>query len=223
MEETVLLDVQRIQTSEQSSIILHSVRAVDLVNHLVPELHLLDSHSEPYNVQKTVVNCLYAGQQLARERRVVLPLLPESLYLLGGMVIAAGKTIEKKEVITHNRLCEEAGRLLKDEAVWESIDIIRSVALPVYRRLVKEQRTHVASLLQALLHILAWRSESGWARYQAQRILWAGGVFGTAGIDSLIAFDRALAEKEMTFPSLREWLTVTAFLAHFPAGPVFSD
>ncbi|WP_430689411.1 hypothetical protein [Klebsiella variicola] len=154
MEETVLLDVQRIQTSEQSSIILHSVRAVDLVNHLVPELHLLDSHSEPYNVQKTVVNCLYAGQQLARERRVVLPLLPESLYLLGGMVIAAGKTIEKKEVITHNRLCEEAGRLLKDEAVWESIDIIRSVALPVYRRLVKEQRTHVASLLQALLHIL---------------------------------------------------------------------
>lgn len=37
MEETVLLDVQRIQTSEQSSIILHSVRAVDLVNHLVPE------------------------------------------------------------------------------------------------------------------------------------------------------------------------------------------
>ena len=33
MEETVLLDVQRIQTSEQSSIILHSVRAVDLVNH----------------------------------------------------------------------------------------------------------------------------------------------------------------------------------------------
>lgn len=76
------------------------------------------------------------------------------------MVIAAGKTIEKKEVITHNRLCEEAGRLLKDEAVWESIDIIRSVALPVYRRLVKEQRTHVASLLQALLHILAWRS--GW-------------------------------------------------------------
>ena len=29
MEETVLLDVQRIQTSEQSSIILHSVRAVD--------------------------------------------------------------------------------------------------------------------------------------------------------------------------------------------------
>ncbi|WP_233447862.1 hypothetical protein [Klebsiella variicola] len=110
MEETVLLDVQRIQTSEQSSIILHSVRAVDLVNHLVPELHLLDSHSEPYNVQKTVVNCLYAGQQLARERRVVLPLLPESLYLLGGMVIAAGKTIEKKEESSVRRGREAAER-----------------------------------------------------------------------------------------------------------------
>lgn len=130
------------------------------------------------------------------------------------MVIAAGKTIEKKEVITHNRLCEEAGRLLKDEAVWESIDIIRSVALPVYRRLVKEQRTHVASLLQALLHILAWRSESGWARTRRKEYYGPGRV-RTAGIDSLIAFDRALAEKEMTFPSLREWLTVTAFLAHF--------
>ncbi|EPQ5848545.1 hypothetical protein ACDY91_14810 [Klebsiella variicola] len=143
MEETVLLDVQRIQTSEQSSIILHSVRAVDLVNHLVPELHLLDSHSEPYNVQKTVVNCLYAGQQLARERRVVLPLLPESLYLLGGMVIAAGKTIEKKEVITHNRLCEEAGRLLKDEAVWESIDCCSACLPPAGERAAHPRRLFI--------------------------------------------------------------------------------
>ncbi|KAA1626368.1 hypothetical protein F1D65_26880, partial [Klebsiella pneumoniae] len=50
-----------------------------------------------------------------------------------------------------------------------------------------------------------------------------GGGGGGGAIDSLIAFDHALAEKEITFPSLRELLTVTAFLAHFPAGPVFSD
>ncbi|WP_281079201.1 hypothetical protein [Klebsiella quasivariicola] len=223
MEETVLLDIQRIQTSEQSNIILRSIRAIDLVNHLTPALGIIESLSEQYNVQKILVTCLYAGQQLAMDRRIVLPLLPESLYLLGGVVIAAGKAVEKRETLTHNRLCEEAGKLLKDDAAWESFDVIRSIALPVYRRLVKEQRTHVASLLQALLHILAWRSESAWARDQAQRMLWAGGVFGRGGIDSLIAFDHALAEKEITFPSLRELLTVTAFLAHFPAGPVFSD
>lgn len=223
MEQAVLRDALRIQTSEQSSIILQSVRALDLVNHLVPELRILENDSEPYNVQKIVVNCLYAGQQLASERRVVLPLLPESLYLLGGVVIAAGKITEQRKALTHNRLCDEAGKLLKDDAAWESVDIIRSTALPVYRRLLKEQRTHVASLLQAMLHILAWRSESAWARDQAQRLLWAGGVFGKGGIDSLIAFDQALAEKGMTFPSLRERLTVTAFLAHFPAGPIFAE
>lgn len=88
---------------------------------------------------------------------------------------------------------------------------------------MKEQHTHVASLLQAPLHVLVWHNESGWARDQVQGMLWARGVFGTAGIDSLIAFDQALAEKEVAFPSLCEWLAVTAFLAHFPAGLIFPD
>lgn len=98
MEETVLLDIQRIQTSEQSSIILRSIRAIDLVNHLTPALGIIEGLSEQYNVQKILVTCLYAGQQLAMERRIVLPLLPESLYLLGGVVMAAGKVVEKERL-----------------------------------------------------------------------------------------------------------------------------
>jgi hypothetical protein len=46
--------------------------------------------------RKYWLTCLYAGQQLAMERRIVLPLLPESLYLLGGVVMAAGKAVEKE-------------------------------------------------------------------------------------------------------------------------------
>ncbi|MBH8308723.1 hypothetical protein I8Q49_20435, partial [Acinetobacter baumannii] len=152
MEETVLLDIQRIQTSEQSNIILRSIRAIDLVNHLTPALGIIESLSEQNNVQKTVVRRLKGGQKPDRDRGIVWPLLPDSLYLLGGVVMAAGKAVEKRETLTQNRLCEEAGKLLKDDAAWESFDVIRSIALPVYRRLVKEQRTHVASLLQALLH-----------------------------------------------------------------------
>ncbi|MBL1893282.1 hypothetical protein ELE52_30110, partial [Klebsiella pneumoniae] len=90
---------------------------------------IIESLSEQYNVQKILVTCLYAGQQLAMDRRIVLPLLPESLYLLGGVVMAAGKAVEKRETLTHNRLCEEAGKLLKDDAAWESFDVIRSIAL----------------------------------------------------------------------------------------------
>lgn len=62
MGETVLLGMRRIQIPERSSITLHSTRAAGLMNHLVPELRPLDGHNKPYNVQETVINCLYAGQ-----------------------------------------------------------------------------------------------------------------------------------------------------------------
>ncbi|PIN63843.1 hypothetical protein CKQ90_29400, partial [Klebsiella pneumoniae] len=87
------------------------------------------------------------------DRRIVLPLLPESLYLLGGVVMAAGKAVEKRETLTHNRLCEEAGKLLKDDAAWESFDVIRSIALPVYRRLAMDRRI-VLPLLPESLYLL---------------------------------------------------------------------
>lgn len=223
MDETLLLDNPHSHTSQQSSIILKAINAIELVNHITPELKILNGQRHPQSEQEILATCIYAGQQLAREVRIVLPLLPESLYLLGGICIAAGKMAGNRQLITHNRLCEQAGKLLKDEKAGESFYIIRSISLPVYRRLVREERTGIAALLQSMLHILAWRSDNSWVREQAQRMLWMGGVFGTGGMDSLFTFDLDIAEKDITFPSLRELLTVTAFLAQFPAGPIFSD
>lgn len=223
MNQTLLLENQENHISQQSNIILKALNAIERVNHISPELRILRQQQSQQNDQEILVTCIYAGQQLARGSRTVLPLLPESLYLLGGACIAAGKMVGLGQLVTHNRLCEQAGKVLKDENAVERFYTVQSTALPVYRRLYKEGRTSVATLLQTTLHILAWQSNNAWVRDRAQRLLWMGGVFGKGGIDCLITFDRALAEKKMTFPSLRELLIVTAFLAQFPAGPIFAD
>ncbi len=172
MEETVLLDVQRIQTSEQSSIILHSVRAVDLVNHRYLS-YTSSIATASHTTSKTVVNCLYAGQQLARERRVVLPLLPESLYLLGGMVIAA-EDHREKEVITHNRLCEEAEAAERRGGMGEYRHYKKccSACLPP----AGERAAHPRRLFITGSAAYPCRRSEWLGAGPAQRILWAGRV-----------------------------------------------
>lgn len=81
----------------------------------------------------------------------------------------------------------------------------------------------VAALLGSLLHLLAWKSESPWARQQAQRLLWQGGVLGERGEFALLTLDDELRERQICWPSLRSLLAVTGFLARFPAGPLFVD
>jgi triphosphoribosyl-dephospho-CoA synthetase len=51
---------------------------------------------------------------------------------------------------------------------------VRSISLPVYRRLLRDKHSYGVCLQQALLHLLAWKSDSPWARQQAQRLLWQG-------------------------------------------------
>ena len=57
---------------------------------------------------------------------------------------------------------------------------MRSVSLPVYRRLWRDNHSHSVRLQQALLHLLAGRVIRP-ARQQAQRLLWQGGVLGEKG------------------------------------------
>ena len=71
--------------------------------------------------------------------------------------------------------------------------------------------------------MLAWRSDSPWARQQAQRLLWQGGVLGDKGEFALITLDDELRERQFAWPGLRSLLAVTGFLAKFPAGPLFAD
>ena len=71
--------------------------------------------------------------------------------------------------------------------------------------------------------MLAWKSESPWARQQAQRLLWQGGVLGEKGEFALLTLDDELRERQIVWSALRSLLAVTGFLVRFPAGPVFSD
>lgn len=206
----------------QQEIVAKAANAIAWVSHISPKLQLLNTQLQQ-NALDTIVSCFLAGQKLARNELTVLPLLSEQLYLLGGICTAAGYMGEKNETLTHNRLCDHLHLLHTDQNTSENLDIVRSVSLPVYCRLIKEGRTHVATLLQSMLHIIAWRSSSPWAREQAQRMLWMGGVFGKGGIDELVAFDLRVVEKGPLSLPLYSLLLMTAFLAQFPAGPIFTD
>ncbi|VEA40692.1 membrane protein [Salmonella enterica subsp. enterica] len=88
---------------------------------------------------------------------------------------------------------------------------VRSISLPVYRRLLRDQHSHGVCLQQALLHLLAWKSDSPWARQQAQRLLWQGGVLGDKGEFALMTLDDELRERQIEWPGLWSLLAVTGF------------
>ncbi|EBT1029371.1 hypothetical protein CH505_06935 [Salmonella enterica] len=80
-----------------------------------------------------------------------------------------------------------------------------------------------AIMLLVSLHLLAWKSDSPWARQQAQRLLWQGGVLGDKGEFALMTLDDELRDRQIEWPGLWSLLAVTGFLAKFPAGPIFAD
>ncbi|EBA4392625.1 hypothetical protein A7G03_06345 [Salmonella enterica] len=131
-------------------------------------------------------------------------------------------------LLAHNRLCDLASQFCAgmadvDSETRSGFYTVRSISLPVYRRLLRDQHSHGVCLQQALLHLLAWKSDSPWARQQAQRLLWQGGVLGDKGEFALMTLDDELRERQIGWPGLWSLLAVTGFLAKFPAGPIFAD
>lgn len=146
----------------------------------------------------------------------------------GLLCAAAGHLDALRQPLTHNRLCDLAGQMCASMAQADSESrsgyySVRSISLPVYRRLLRDNHSHSVCLQQSLLHLLAWKSESPWARQQAQRLLWQGGVLGERGELALLTLDDELRERQVRWPSLWSLLAVTGFLARFPAGPLFAD
>ncbi|MCP6429408.1 hypothetical protein NL523_29260, partial [Klebsiella pneumoniae] len=78
----------------------------------------------------------------------------------------------------------------------------------VYRRLRRDNHSHRVCLQQALLHLLAWKIDSPWARQQAQRLHWQGGVLGEKGEFELLTLDDVLRERQIVWPALRSLLAV---------------
>ncbi|MGS9059035.1 triphosphoribosyl-dephospho-CoA synthase, partial [Salmonella enterica subsp. enterica serovar Infantis] len=95
-----------------------------------------------------------------------------------------------------------AGRADVDSETRSGFYTVCSISLPVYRRLLRDQHSHGVCLQQALLHLLAWTSDSPWARQQAQRLLWQGGVLGDQGEFALMTLDDELRERQIEWPGL---------------------
>ena len=232
MNETIACCPEN-RTSTREAVVDAMLTSGDEIAQLQPALNLL---TPPLNVapgEALLASCYEAGADRdtgdasAFPAAVVHPAAP-SLQRSGLLCMAAGALSARHLPLTHNRLCDVAGQFARalpdgDEEAGSGFYTVRSISLPVYRRLLRDNHSHGVCLQQALLHLLAWKSESPWARQQAQRLLWQGGVLGEKGEVALLTLDDGLRERQIVWPALRSLLAVTGFLVRFPAGPVFSD
>ena len=234
MNETIALRPGcRASTSTKDVVVDDMLASLNELEQLQPALNLLAHPSIAQGSHDFFVQCYDAGVRHAQARAFeTVPTLPGSLsherqrYAL--LCAAAGRLDALGQALTHNRLCDLAGQFCAgmadvDSEIRSGFYTVRSIPLPVYRRLQRDNHSHGICLQQALLHLLAWKSDSPWARQQAQRLLWQGGVLGDKGEFALVTLDDELRERQFAWPGLRSLLAVTGFLAKFPAGPLFAD
>ena len=213
------------RTSTREAVVDAMLASGDELAQLQPALNLL---SPPLNAtpgEALLASCYEAGADhnadeatravIALPAAVVRSATP-SLQRSGLLCMAAGALSARQLPLTHNRLCDVAGQFARaipegDEEAGSGFYTVRSVSLPVYRRLRRDNHSHSVCLQQALLHLLAWKSESPWARQQAQRLLWQGGVLGEKGEFALLTLDDELRERQIVWPALRSLLAVTGF------------
>lgn len=213
MNETLVLHPAS-RSSAKEGVVDDALASLEELEQLHPALNLLAHPPVGRGSHDFFVCCYDAGVQHAQtgEAETVAALL---------------------DSLTHERqrsglLCAAAGQMCASVAHADSESrsgfySVRSISLPVYRRLLRDNHSHSVCLQQSLLHLLAWKSESPWERQQAQRLLWQGGVLGERGEFALLTLDDELRERQIRWPSLRSLLAVTGFLARFPAGPLFVD
>lgn len=234
MNETIALRPGcRASTSTKDVVVDDMLASLNELEQLQPALNLLAHPSIAQGSHDFFVQCYDAGVRHAQAGAFeTVPTLPGSLsherqrYAL--LCAAAGRLDALGQALTHNRLCDLAGQFCAgmadvDSEIRSGFYTVRSIPLPVYRRLQRDNHSHGICLQQALLHLLAWKSDSPWARQQAQRLLWQGGVLGDKGEFALITLDDELRERQFAWPDLRSLLAITGFLATFPAGPLFAD
>lgn len=232
MNETLVLHPAS-RSSAKEGVVDDALASLEELEQLHPALNLLAHPPVGRGSHDFFVSCYDAGIQHAQsgEAETVAALLDSLTHerqRIGQLCAAAGHLDALRQPLTHNRLCDLAGKMCASVAQADSESCsgfytVRSISLPVYRRLLRDNHAHSVCLQQSLLHLLAWRSESPWARQQAQRLLWQGGVLGERGEFALLTLDDELRERQIRWPSLWSLLAVTGFLARFPAGPLFAD
>lgn len=232
MNETLVLHPAS-RSSAKEGVVDDALASLEELEQLHPALNLLAHPPVGRGSHDFFVCCYDAGVQHAQtgEAETVAALLDSLTHerqRIGLLCAAAGHLDALRQPLTHNRLCDLAGQMCASLAQADSESrsgfySVRSISLPVYRRLLRDNHAHSVCLQQSLLHLLAWKSESPWARQQAQRLLWQGGVLGERGEFALLTLDDELRERQIRWPSLWSLLAVTGFLARFPAGPLFAD
>ncbi|MEO3990411.1 hypothetical protein [Pseudocitrobacter cyperus] len=217
--------------------VLNSVKeSTDELEQLQPVLNLLAHPALTLRTHEMFRSCYSVGAQNAHsDNTFIAEKLPStlrqsavSLQSIGLLCAAAGKMNTLRKPMAHNRLCDYAGQFAVDSVpesaqIKDSFLTVRSIALPVYQRLLRDGHSHPNCVHQVLLHLLAWKSESQWVRQQAQRVLWQGGILGENGTEELELLDSEMAVRQFAWPSLWSLLAIAGFLVRYPAGPMFID
>ncbi|EDO5465091.1 hypothetical protein C2K21_06230 [Salmonella enterica] len=214
MNETIAFRPEG-RASTKDVVVNYTLASLDELEQLHPALNLLAHPSIVRGSHDFFVRCYDAGVQHAQagvaETVAALPdSLPHERQRSGLLCAAAGRLDVMRQPLTHNRLCDLAGQFCAgmpdvDSETRSGFYTVRSISLPVYRRLLRDQYSHGVCL------------------QQAQRLLWQGGVLGDKGEFALMTLDDELRERQIEWPGLWSLLAVTGFLAKFPAGPIFAD
>lgn len=214
MNETIAFRPEG-RASTKDVVVNYTLASLDELEQLHPALNLLAHPSIVRGSHDFFVRCYDAGVQHAQagaaETVAVLPdSLPQERQRSGLLCAAAGRLDALRQPLTHNRLCDLASQFCAgmadvDSETRSGFYTVRSISLPVYRRLLRDQHSHSVCL------------------QQAQRLLWQGGVLGDKGEFALMTLDDELRERQIEWPGLWSLLAVTGFLAKFPAGPIFAD
>ncbi len=216
----------------RETILHYVVETVNQITELEPALHLLPwSGVNSAIYEQRFAQCYDEGLCAAQTSAPNVPqgILPSTDWAqgIGLLCFAAGYMSAGERPLTHNQLCD----FVKQAAVGLSpiegeaasgFSTVRSIALPVFRRLQRDGHASRVLLLQTLLHLVAGKAHrsmrvnrrndcSGWA------------AFWGKGEHSLLVLDKALREEAVGEKSLPALLIFTSFPAHFPAGPVFID
>jgi triphosphoribosyl-dephospho-CoA synthase len=182
-----------------------------------------------------------------------------AIFLLGLLCAAAGRLSAKSIALSQDLLCSEVAQIClglvereliraetadtPGERVFRSYrltgargeaaggyKLVRTVALPKYRRLRLHGIAEDTALLQVLLHLLAVNGDTNlvsrggltaldYVRGYARKILDEGGVLVPDGVRKMAVFDDALIAHHLSPGGSADLLAVTCVLALVPEGP----
>ncbi|EHC66969.1 Membrane protein associated with oxaloacetate decarboxylase [Salmonella enterica subsp. enterica serovar Mississippi str. A4-633] len=189
----------------RETILHYVVETVSQITELEPALHLLPwSGVNSAIYEQRFAQCYDEGLCAAQTSAPNVPqgILPSTDWAqgIGLLCFAAGYMSAGERPLTHNQLCDfvkqaAVGLSPIEEEAASGFSTVRSIALPVFRRLQRDGHASRILLLQTLLHLVAWKSASQYARQQAQRLLWMGGILGEGGSIACLHWIRRYVKK----------------------------